>query len=457
MKKVIAIILAMFTMLAAAGCSSGAGGSDASGGSGSGGKNNKEIKEPITLTFASWAPQEFAQHLANKFEQEYDYITVELVQLEQNTWEQGLFNLASTGDLPDAFLTFDLASATVNGWTKDITEIYNKDEYTKKIPEGIKAAGVYNGKRYGMAVQQFPQLVFINKSLLEQANVPMPSYEWTMDDLTTLVKQMTIPNQNIFGIGNAGQFSDLFPALYSTDRYQWGFSAADQTFDFTEWANGYKYTQGLLTSRYAMDVLDAAGKESAYGDPGIWGPETGKLAVQMDWYWTNKYMKSDAFTDKGMEWMIYPLPKGSSGRTQTVLDFGAVSESCKYPEEAYNLLKYMTFGAEGWKARKEWYSFNHARPTELPLATDDEVWGIVKAFTPGEDYDALYASLDNAVGDVKKWIPGYGAWWAWTWEQEYWGKLERNEIKPEDVAPQMAKKMKTFYDEALAQIDARGQ
>lgn len=431
-------------------------GSEGGGSQGAGSSTpSGERKEPITLTYASWDKDELNEFLVQKFEQMYDYVTVELVKIDQNSWEQGLFNLATTGDLPDAFWTFDLGSATVNGWTRDITSIYDADEYTKKIPVDIRAAGVYGGKRYGLAVHQFPWVVFVNKTLFEQANVPLPSYDWTLEDLYQTAKALSMPKQYIFGVSNpTDYFRDMYPAAFTENLFQFGFNPAEETFDLTLWADGYNEAKKYLNESIAEN-LTAEEKEKAYGKADIWTPETGKLGIQLDWFWTNTYMKSDAFTEKGIEWLIYPLPTGSSGRVTTIIDLGAVSATTEHPEEAYALLKFMTFGAEGWKARRDFYNFNHSRPSDLPLADDSEVWDVVREFTPGEDYAAVYESLSRAVPDIQKWLPGYGAWWSWSWEEDIWGKLQRGEAKPEDLSAQMGRKLKSCYDEAMTKINAR--
>ena len=205
-------LLAICLLLGMAGCkpensaSQGNGETKPSGTS----SGTAERKEPITLTYASWEEEELNQFLIQKFESKYEHITVNLVSLDQNSWEQGLFNLATTGDLPDAYWTFDLASAAVNGWTRDITSIYDNDAYTKKINDDMKSAGLYDGVRYGVATRQFPFVVFLNKTLFEQANVPLPSYNWTMDDMYKAAKALTVPRQNIYGLSDPIDYFRVF-------------------------------------------------------------------------------------------------------------------------------------------------------------------------------------------------------------------------------------------------------
>lgn len=464
MKRLVCAFLGVFLAIGLlAGCG-GNGGPNASGSSQTNSENGNTVgnltrKEPLTLTYASWEEDELEEFLAQKFEQKYDWITVDRIDIAQDGYEQGLFNLASTGDLPDAFWTFYVADAASNGWAKDITDIYDDDVFTAKIPDDMKAAGVYNGVRYGVVVQQFPWVIFLNETLMEQANIPMPSYDWTYQDMMDIVSQISAPNQNIYGISDSFYALDAYlPMLFSvmnTDKLTtWGFNTADGSFDLTEWAGGVAAAKNLASKKLSASLTPEQ-KEKAYGVADIWMPETGKLAIQLDWFWTCKYIKSEVFTDKGMEWRIYPQPTGSSGRRVTTVDMGAVAETTEYPEEAYELLKFMTFGSDGWMARKEYYEFNHKIPTSLPVANDEEVWSMIKTLTPGEDWAAVYDSMPAGVPDVGKWLPGYGAFWSWTFEQDVWGKLYRGETKPEDVAKSLETKLKTLYDEYMVKIEAR--
>ncbi len=191
-----------------------------------------------------------------------------------------------------------------------------------------------------------------------------------------------------------------------------------------------------------------------YGDAGIWMPDTGKLAMQLDWYWTSSEMKSDERLNLGQEWYIYPTPS-NSGRLVTAIDVAAIAQTCEHPEEAYELLKFMTFGAEGWEVRCSWHSFMNKDISALPTTTDDAVWNKIKTLNPGEDYAALYDALKNAAPELARCLPGYNAWWGWTFEQDIWGKLASGTVKAEDIEAQMEAKMTTLYNEAMHRILSR--
>lgn len=113
LKRLVSVLLAVCMLFAVAGC-----GGDAEKESSGISKEGRSI----TLRFAAWFDRDLQQHLANAFMEAHPDVYVELLEIDQNSWSSGLQNLASTGDLPDAFCTFDLATAAANGWTADITE-----------------------------------------------------------------------------------------------------------------------------------------------------------------------------------------------------------------------------------------------------------------------------------------------------------------------------------------------
>ena len=116
----------------------------------------------------------------------------------------------------------------------------------------------------------------------------------------------------------------------------------------------------------------------------------------------------------------------------------------------------MTFGEDGWKARVEWYKANNKLPASVPIVKDDEILNLIKEMTPGDDYSAVYDSIDRSVADVKKWVPGLTEFNAWMDSQDMWTQLRNSDLKVEDVADQMEQKLNLYYSECMNKIIARG-
>lgn len=448
MRRILSLVLALSLVAVLCSC-------------GGNGKNKKtkysKADRSKVITFAAWFDSDLQQHLANAFMDAHDDVYVELISIDQNSWSSGLQNLASTGDLPDAFCTFDLATATANGWTADISQYYDADPTTAKISEGLKVAGVYNGKRYGLVTEQYPCVVLINKTLFEENNVAMPSYDWTIDEMYSLASKLTKVNEHQFGLGTnvLSYLRDVYNAAYTTDTWQYGYDPNKGIFNTKYLAEGYAKGLDLLNNNIAGNPTDEQ-MEAWYGDVDIWLPKTGKQAMQLDWYWTIQTVKGDDYVSLGQEWLAYPFPVGSSGRVQTIVNVGCVSETCAEKELAYELLKFMTFGEDGWKARCDWYTENKELPASVPIVKDDEILNLVKKMTPGDDWAAVYDSIDRSVADVKKWVPGLTEYESWMNSQKIWSQLRSSSLKVEDVADQMEQKLNYYYSECMNKIIARG-
>lgn len=446
LKRMLCIGLAGTLMLPLAACGKGPGTSSST--------------RSIHLTWASWQDAAVDAALIEKFMALHPDIEVTQITMAQDSWDQGLFNLNSTGDLPDAFTTFDLASATANGWTLDITDMYNADPYTQKIPDGIKQAGIYNGVRYGLATWQFPNVVFVNKTLFDSVNEPLPKVDWKIEDMVTIARRLSNPRTYTFGLTEPSNYDGtewlyrVYPVATTQNLYEWGFDPSAGTFDLSSWAEGYTLGKELVNEQVMGNCLTDEQREIAYGSATTPLVETGKVAMALDWFWTCAYMKSDVMTSNGIEWLVYPQPT-DSGRIQSVIDLGAVSATTQHPQEAYELLRFMTYGADGWATKLDYCEANNLLPAMLPIADDAELWTRVKSFFKGEDYAAIFDTLPQWVAEARKWTPGYGTFWDWTHGQDVFTQLIQGVLKAKDLVPQFNTAYKQYYDECMNLIEER--
>ncbi|MGL4337260.1 MAG: ABC transporter substrate-binding protein, partial [Turicibacter sp.] len=191
--------------------------------------------ENITLTYASWDNAYMNEYLAQKFMEKYPNITVELVELDQGTWNEGLFNLASTGNLPDVFWYLgDVSASLDNKWLGDMTAYYNADLENANVPASLKEAGVFGDKRLSAPCKVLPFAIFLDKTVFEKLNVAMPSVDWTYSEMIELAKQMTVPEQSIFGMNQFTQLRTIAPIVNQDSIGEFGWNG--ESFDLTEFA-----------------------------------------------------------------------------------------------------------------------------------------------------------------------------------------------------------------------------
>ena len=107
----------------------------------------------------------------------------------------------------------------------------------------------------------------------------------------------------------------------------------------------------------------------------------------------------------GLDIVPYAIPSVNDEgveNTLALMYMGGISTSCEYPEEAYLLLKFMTWGIDGWQARLDIYEDesltnewgvaykNWNMPT--PLTTDNTVWSRYEGLFPQDEYKKLFWS-----------------------------------------------------------------
>ena len=157
--------------------------------------------------------------------------------------------------------------------------------------------------------------------------------------------------------------------------------------------------------------------------------QTGYAAMDIEGSWQFWVMK-DAKENRDLNIGFWPYPRGSAGFfPPTILDYAAVSSQTQYPEEAYLLAKWMTFGQDGWNARLDLLEEDRQAAIDagevpnyldrFPVADYPGVWTRVRALVDGiEGIDATFDRIQFAKPDLDKWLPGYKDFWAWAYSTD---------------------------------------
>jgi len=91
------------------------------------------------------------------------------------------------------------------GWAADITELFNNYEYKDQMNPVLQDLFTVNGKVYGIAQRGYPTGVAVNKKMLEDKGVAIPSFDWTWDDMLNVAKTVSDPDAGISGIAPMGK------------------------------------------------------------------------------------------------------------------------------------------------------------------------------------------------------------------------------------------------------------
>ena len=416
--------------------------------------------EKITLTYASWENEVLTTHLAQKFMEKYPNITVELVSLPLDGYNDALLNLVATAQLPDAFwILGECDFAIANDLLGDMTEFWENDPEADNVLTTINDGkyGYYGtDKKWATPVKFFPETIFANMTVFEQLNKEMPSGDWTWEDMVNSIKEMTVPEQSIYGFNQFRTIVTWYPV--AADSNVWGEFGWDGTkFDMTHWADGVNLQAELINGKYHAPYWDTDEAEAAFGDRTMWAAYSGKIAYQFDAWWTfNNLFASQEYLDLGLVYVPYTVPRAngtSSTQSMATMDFGGISSATEYPREAYELLKFMNWNEEGWMEKLYVYNnLTNADGTKvtmdaLPLTLSETVWSEVRKAFPGDDdeygrgpfFDAFLANCKEPIPYGGTVIPGFGTFIA----EAYAGseaKVFNEGINAHDLAPDLAEK-----------------
>jgi len=419
--------------------------------------------ENITLTFCSWDGDGngFNEEMAKSFTEKYPNINIEIIPNPQATYNDGLINLASAGNLPDVFWYIGNVDIPLrNGWLGDFTEYFENDPETAQIVESVKVQGYFDGERKMAAPSKYlPYVVFLDKNLFNNLNVPMPSASWTYSEMLDTMKKMTVPEQGIFGYNTFTQIFTMAPII---NQDAWGeFGWDGEKYDLTkDWAESITQHADFVRTKVHAPFFDTDEAEKAFGDRLLWAGSSGKIAMQLDAFWTINLFSQPEFTDKGINWVPYPVPKGDNAKTEhkpAFMDFGTISPTTKYPREAYEVLKFFGWGLDGWMARMDAYeTMTREDGTKiypfsdcLPLTSDQKAWDAVAKLLP--DTPEMKAFFEHAkepipLGGAAQ--PGFSTFL----EEDYVGieaEIVNGEINAFDVAQELTDKLNARREEVM--------
>lgn len=407
--------------------------------------------ENITLTVAHWGQAEAGEPevieaLIAQFEAAYPNINVEFVAIDQGTWDQGLTNLASTGNLPDVFWVFNVPNAVANEWALDITYYMENDPDAQQLYPAMREASKINGKNYSYPAVQFPHMMFINKTLFEQYNVELPAIDWTWEDYFELADELSHPEEYNFGVSNP-LYVDLFPAAYNGNQGKFGWDGEKYNFDEV-WVNATE-TRAEVINNKICEWMSEEEKEAVLGDPGAWPPGKGRTAMHIDWPWTQAMFKTTVPQETGCEFVFYALPMGEGKGELTIVDNGVISASTQYPREAWELAKWMSWGPQAALCRQKTYRELGYPVSRMPVVSTPEVWQDLYDNATEDVKPFFEAVLTRGVNFVpSNWqtAPGWSTIETYYNTNDIDGKILRGELSAADVAAEL----QAVADQAVA-------
>ena len=362
--------------------------------------------DKITLTYFHFDQEETINYLAERFEQIYPNITVNAVKYTGNDYGGALLTLANNNQMPDIFMVYDCDYALSNQLYADISGFWNTDEETKNLADTIEECGFGcygTDARWAVPVKFFPGIMFVDNNVLETLNQPAPTQQWTWSDMINLIKKCTkygdTPTDTYYGLGYYNRL-DSYYGIASSQSIQGEFGFDGEDFDLSAWAIGEQEFAQLKQVGYVAPRQGTTDMENWMGDITAWEGATGHVAMFSEAFWTYQNLwATEAYEQYNLDIVPYVVPAVSEAdasanhHTIATIDFGGVSDTCKYKREAYELLKFMSFGVDGWMTKIQAYNDSEmTNASGLALKHDSMPAPITKNETVWEAYIDMYCS-----------------------------------------------------------------
>jgi multiple sugar transport system substrate-binding protein len=308
------------------------------------------------------------QQLIDKFEAAHPTISVSIDWLPWDTYLTKLKTGFAAGDPPDVFWLWvnDAEYYASRGTLLDITPYVKKDNFNLDdfFPTSLNAYKYQDGL-YGLPRESSAIVLYYNKDLFDQAGIAYPDENLTFDQYLDIAQKLTKKDDkgNItqFGSGGMSDYSEFWTVVWSN---------GGDVFDETKTKCVMDSPEAEQAIQWMADLSNKYHVAPTAGESGTMSAEqlflSGKIAMFLSGRWSTMTLWNAANAPK---WDIAPVPAISPEKRTTRTSAGAhaIAKDTKHPEEAWELLKYLS--------SKEAYDFLSASgviiPAYKPVAESD--------------------------------------------------------------------------------------
>lgn len=279
-----------------------------------------------------------------KFEEKHPDIKVKYVSgIMKADYSEWLSEQMMNDAMPDVFFILgnDFSTFARIGALKELDDLILEDAgfETDMFYEAAYRAGNYGGRQYALPFECAPNMMFVNKTILDREEIDLPPRNWTWDDFYEICRKVT---KDTGGKGVIDQFG--------TVGYTWNdaFDANDVNL-FDEKGRNCDFTVKEIGDAITfLEKLEGLSSGYAISERNF---SQGNVAFQPMLFSEYRAYKSQELSIKkysGFEWECVTMPAGPSGDNYSRLDTLsiAMSEETAQKENAWEFMKILTSDRE---------------------------------------------------------------------------------------------------------------
>lgn len=298
------------------------------------------------MTFFAGDTPELEQSVVDAFQAAYPNIKVKL---EVLPWD-GYFTTFETrlagGTASDIialnmenFTMFAALGALINLQPFIDDEGFDTTQYYDTALNFFK----YEGDQYGLPATFSDVVLLYNKDLFDEVGEAYPTDDWTMDDIIEIGKELTKDTDEDGVVDQFGYARAWWPF------HVWPYNGKILSDDYKECllseTEAVKGLQQMVDLWLEYKIAPSPEQIQTLSDWDMWG--MGKLAMYPIGPWA-----IGPFQDTEFDWDAIVHPGGTRKSTFLFSNCYAVTKDTKNPEEAWELIKFLT-GAEGSTIRQK--------------------------------------------------------------------------------------------------------
>src|SRR5262245_54582867 len=292
------------------------------------------------------------QQAVDRFKQDTPAVQVEVVAINNDAYKTKIKVAVGAGNAPCVFPTW--GGGPFHEYVKgnqiaDLTASMTKDNYKDRFPAAAFDSVTFDGKTYGVPVENTAiAVIFYNKAIFQKYNLKPPA---TDSDLLHVVRTLKQNGIAPFALANKPKWPGSMFYMYFVDRLAGpeAFSKAealeDAGFEASPFIEAGRQVQALVKEGAFQEGFNGLDYDAGATRALLY---SGKAAMELMGTWSIGAVKAEnsSFYRDNLAFFPFPAVAGGAGDPKNLIgtvgdNFYSVSTICKHPAEAFKLIQYL--------------------------------------------------------------------------------------------------------------------
>lgn len=320
------------------------------------------VSGKVTVAINTNRPTDY-EAMLDAFQAVYKNVDLEVIYYaDSDNALNWVLKKASVNELPD--VVFDDAASVptyvAQGLLYPLDKYVANDPDVKYISNKILDTYKYGGKLFALPNSVHFSCVMINKDIVNDLNLKMPSLSWTVDDMVEFLKKGTTDKysgcEQLFGSYTLA--SQLCP-IYDSSVTLHGYDHTNQTFRLSSMTKGLNTMNELRNypglEAFALRLTGTDKYVAKFGNSNLSDSRMAlKLGRTLEEFcsgtWEEPNLGNFKFNNT-----LWPYPQSTKGSMPIHVDHSMMMKTTKNPDAAFQLLRFITYSTEGNMARLGMY------------------------------------------------------------------------------------------------------